>query len=176
MVTNPLDAILKHFIDVGNFNKKKTHDYKESSLNKSAQKETPTKSKIEINNSINKSISKEKNSIENSSGKKTFGSFGKLKALSNSLVLNKTNYSIPYILNLSTLNIKPETFVHALEENEVYVSTNTACSSKELSTSVMAIYNDKKRASSTLRISLSYLTTTDEINKFLNCFSVIYEK
>ena len=80
---------LSNYKTISNFNKKKTHDYKESSLNKSAQKETPTKSKIEINNSINKSISKEKNSIENSSGKKTFGSFGKLKALSNSLVLNK---------------------------------------------------------------------------------------
>jgi len=72
--------------------------------------------------------------------------------------------------------MKAETFLHALEEYEIYVSTNTACSSGELSTSVMAIYNDKKRASSTLRISLSHLTTTDEVNKFLACFKMVYNK
>lgn len=90
--------------------------------------------------------------------------------------INHSKICIPHMLNISFKNIKSETFLHALEEYEIYVSTNTACSSKELSTSVMAIYNDKKRASSTLRISLSYHTTTDEINKFLNCFRIIYEK
>ena len=79
-------------------------------------------------------------------------------------------------MNISFDNIKAETFLHALEEYEIYVSTNTACSSGEISTAVMAVYNDKKRASSTLRISLSYLTTTDEINKFLSCFRLVYEK
>ena len=90
--------------------------------------------------------------------------------------INKTKYSIPHILNISLLNIRPETFIHAMEEQEVYLSTNTACSSGDLSTAVMAIYNDKNRASSTIRISLSYLTTTDEINKFLNYFKIAYDK
>ena len=66
--------------------------------------------------------------------------------------------------------------VHALEEDEIYVSTNTACSSGELSTSVMAIFNDKIRATTTIRISLSYVTTNEEITKFLNIFSVEYQK
>ena len=92
------------------------------------------------------------------------------------VVLNKTNYSIPHILNISLLNIKSETFVHALEEDEVYVSTNTACSSGDLSTSVMAIYNDKKRALSTIRISLSYVTTMEEVDKFINIFKLEYDK
>lgn len=90
--------------------------------------------------------------------------------------INKTKYSIPHILNISLIDIRPETFIHAMEEQEVYLSTNTACASGDLSTSVMAIYNDKERASSTIRISLSYLTTTDEINKFLNYFKMVYEK
>lgn len=92
------------------------------------------------------------------------------------VMINKTKYSIPHILNISLRNIKAETFLHALEEYEVYVSSNTACSSGNLSTSVLAIYNDKVRASSTLRISLSHLTTTDEVNKFLNYFDEIYRK
>lgn len=92
------------------------------------------------------------------------------------VMINKTKYSIPHILNISLRNIKAETFLHALEEYEIYVSSNTACSSATLSTSVLAIYNDKVRASSTLRISLSYLTTSEEVNKFINHFDAIYCK
>ena len=94
----------------------------------------------------------------------------------NGVMINKTKYSIPHILNISLRNIKAETFLHALEEIEVYVSSNTACSSATLSSSVMAVYNDKVRASSTLRISLSHLTTTDEVNKFISYFDGIYRK
>lgn len=92
------------------------------------------------------------------------------------VTLNKTKYSIPHILNISFDNIRPETFIHSMEDDEIYLSTNTACSSGELSTSVMAIYNDKKRAMSTIRISLSYVTTNQEITKFLNLFKVKYKE
>ena len=92
------------------------------------------------------------------------------------ILINKTKYSIPHILNISLKNIRPETFIHSLEEDEIYVSTNTACSSGDLSTSVMALYNDGKRATSTIRISLSYVTTNEEINKFLNLFKIKYNE
>ena len=94
----------------------------------------------------------------------------------NGVMINKTKYSIPHILNISLRNIKAETFLHALEEYEIYISSNTACSSAALSSSVIAVYNDKVRASSTLRISLSHLTTTDEVNKFIHYFEEIYRK
>lgn len=92
------------------------------------------------------------------------------------VMINKTKYSIPHILNISLRNIKAETFLHALEEYEIYVSTNTACSSGSISSSVIAIYNDRVRAESTLRISLSHLTTTDEVNKFISAFDTIYRR
>ena len=92
------------------------------------------------------------------------------------IIINHSNICIPHILNISLKNIKSETFLHALEEYEIYVSTSTACSSNTLSLTVMALYNDKKRASSTLRISLSHLTTTEEINKFIACFKLVYDK
>ncbi|MBE6154995.1 MAG: cysteine desulfurase [Firmicutes bacterium] len=92
------------------------------------------------------------------------------------IMINKTKYSIPHILNISLRNIKAETFLHALEEYEIYVSSNTACSSGDLSSSVLAIYDDKVRASSTLRISLSHLTTTDEVNKFIEYFIQVYKR
>lgn len=92
------------------------------------------------------------------------------------IVVNKTKYSIPHILNISLMNVKPETLIHALEEDEIYISTNTACSSGDLSTAVMAIFGDKKRATTTVRISLSYVTTNEEVVKFLNVFTTEYKK
>ena len=88
--------------------------------------------------------------------------------------INKTKYSIPHILNISVMDVMPEVLIHALDKYEIYLSTNTACSSGEISHSVMAIFDDLKRAKHTLRISLSYVTTTDEINKFLDVFNEVY--
>lgn len=92
------------------------------------------------------------------------------------IIINSTKYSIPHILNISLKNIKPETFIHAMEEYEIYLGTNTACASGDVSSTIMAVYEDEARASSTIRISLSYLTTTEEINRFLNCFHIVYKR
>ena len=92
------------------------------------------------------------------------------------IIINKTKYSIPQILNISVMDVMPEVMVHALDKHEIYLSTNTACSSGDISNSVIAIYNDINRAKHTLRISLSYVTTTEEVNKFLETFKEEYEK
>lgn len=90
--------------------------------------------------------------------------------------INSTNKSIPHILNISVIGIKPETFVHALEEFDIYISTKSACSkSGDISHSVMALTNDEKRSSYTLRISLSYRTTDEEIDNFLRFFKICYQ-
>lgn len=90
--------------------------------------------------------------------------------------INHSKYCIPHILNISLMDIKPETFIHAMERHEIYISSNTACSSGKLSTSVMALYNDRKRAETTIRISLSCLTKLEEITVFINTFNGVYEK
>ncbi len=89
--------------------------------------------------------------------------------------INSNELCSPYILNFSILNIKPETFVHALEKYEVYISTQSACSTTNtISKSVLALTNDEKRASSSLRISISYITTEKEIDEFMNIFDKCY--
>lgn len=88
--------------------------------------------------------------------------------------LNRSKYTINQIVSISLMDIKPETFIHAMEKNDIYISSNTACSSGKTSTSIMAIYNDIKRASTTIRISISYLTTLKEIDLFLNAFDIEY--
>ncbi len=90
--------------------------------------------------------------------------------------INKTNYSIPHIFNISLMTIRPETMIHALEKRDIYIGSNTACSKGQTSTAIMAVYKDEKRANSSLRICLSHLTSFDDLNKFLYSFDIVYNK
>lgn len=92
------------------------------------------------------------------------------------VLINTSKYCIPHILNISLMNIKPETFIHALEQDEVYVSSNTACASGKPSTSVEAMYHDERRSKTTIRISFSHLTLPSEITEFLQSFDKHYEE
>lgn len=99
-----------------------------------------------------------------------------LKEYSN-VHINSTDNSIVQIINFSVLGIKAETFVHALEEYDIYISTKSACSDvHSLSKSVLTLTKNKEYASSTLRISLSYLTTIEEVDYFLEKFDICYNK
>lgn len=90
--------------------------------------------------------------------------------------INSNENSIYHILNFSVLGVKPETFMHALEEEGVYISTQSACSTGDYSKAVLAICSDIKRASSSLRVSISRKTTSSDIDKFLKIFDSCYNK
>ena len=91
--------------------------------------------------------------------------------------INSTKNSVVNTINFSLKGIKPETFVHALEEYEVYISTKSACSGSDgMSDAVYALTKDKDKSNSSLRISLSYLTTMEEVDKFLEIFDICYKK
>ena len=91
--------------------------------------------------------------------------------------INSNSKCIPHILNISILGVKPETMLHALEQDDIYISTQSACSaSNTVSKAVMSVTNDIKRAESSIRISISYLTTKEEIDTFLNSFDKCYKK
>ncbi len=90
--------------------------------------------------------------------------------------INSNNHCIPHMLNVSVIGVKPETMLHSLEEYDIYISTQSACSSsKAKSKAVFAVTKDEARASSSIRISLSYLTTEAEIEKFLTAFDKCYK-
>lgn len=94
-----------------------------------------------------------------------------------SVFINSTEYSLPTVLNFSINGIKPETFLHALEGDDIFISTKSACSAEDAkSASVYAVTKDEKRASSSLRISLSSLTTEKEIERFMVSFDKNYNK
>lgn len=81
--------------------------------------------------------------------------------------INSPDTSIPHILNISVKGIKPETLLHALEEHEIYISTQSACATGKESLPVYTITKDSSKASSSLRISLSYFTTKEECESFI---------
>lgn len=91
--------------------------------------------------------------------------------------INSNLECVPHILNISLKGIKPETMLHALAEEDIYISTKTACSDdSSLSASVLEFTKDKNLARSSIRISLSYLTTKEEINYFLEVFKIKYQE
>lgn len=91
--------------------------------------------------------------------------------------VNSPAAAIPHILNISVVGVKPETLLHALEEHEIYISTQSACSSSHSeSRAVYAVTGDESRATSSVRISLSKLTTKNELDEFLNIFDKCYAR
>ena len=81
--------------------------------------------------------------------------------------INSNEFCIPHVVNISLKNIKSEVMLHALEEDDIYVSTQTACSVGDYSKSVYAVTHDKERSTNSLRISISYLTTKEEIDELI---------
>lgn len=90
--------------------------------------------------------------------------------------INSTDKSIPYIINFSILSIKPETFIHAMEEEDIMISTKSACSAGDSSDSVYAIYKDLEVSTHSVRISLSYKNTMEEVKTFIEVFDKVYNK
>ena len=80
-----------------------------------------------------------------------------------------------YILNISIPEINGETVVHLLEGNEIYVSTGSACSSKlkKPEKTILALTNSEKLATTSIRISLSHLTTFEEIDELIKILNKI---
>ena len=91
--------------------------------------------------------------------------------------INSNEKCIPHILNISILGVKPETFLHALEEHNIYISTKSACSSNSsISDTVYEITKDSEKASHSIRISLSYLTKEEDIKIFKEVFDKCYKE
>jgi len=84
------------------------------------------------------------------------------------VTINSTSTCIPHIINFSITGIKAETLLHALEEEDIFISTRT----DDYSEAVFSITNDKERSMHSLRVSISYLTTKEEIDKFIEVLTL----
>jgi len=84
----------------------------------------------------------------------------------------------PYIINLSISGLRGEVLVHALEKENIFVSTGSACSSKKDITSpvldAMGIAKDLKLGS--IRVSFSYDTSLEDISFFVDKLTQVTER
>lgn len=84
------------------------------------------------------------------------------------IIINSTEQDSPFIFNFSIPGEKPETMIHRLEQHEIYVSTNTACSSKKnYSSTLLSLHKSEEIAASSLRIGLSKSNTKEELIEFI---------
>ena len=89
------------------------------------------------------------------------------------VIINSNSECIPHILNFSVLKVKPETMLHALEKDNIYISTQSACSDNiSKSRAVFAVTLNEEISLHSLRVSISYLTTKEEIDEFIKCFKI----
>lgn len=79
--------------------------------------------------------------------------------------INSNEFCIPHIVNLSILGKNSIEIVEFMSKKDIYISNHTACSSKQqMSLAVYNLTQNEDLALSSVRISLSYLTTIEDID------------
>lgn len=81
----------------------------------------------------------------------------------------------PHIVNVSFPGVKAEVVLHALEKHDIYISTRSACSSKQNKPSrvLVAAGVEEERAKSALRVSFCADNTEEEVDSFLEAIQDI---
>lgn len=74
----------------------------------------------------------------------------------------------PYILNISFLGVRAEVLLHLLEEQNIYVATGSACTSKSSAAHgsyvIKSLGLSNKEVESAIRFSFSYENTKEEVD------------
>ena len=83
--------------------------------------------------------------------------------------------SAPHIVSASVKNVRAEVLLHALEDKGVYISSGSACASNRPSVSktLKSIGVADEYLDSTIRFSMSVMTTKEEIDYAADCFADI---
>lgn len=94
------------------------------------------------------------------------------------IIVNSPTNSSPYIINFSTLEHKSSIIVEALSNENIMVSTTSACDAKsaKISKAVFSMYNDEHRAKNSVRISFSKNNKLEEVNIFIEALKNILKQ
>ena len=91
--------------------------------------------------------------------------------------INNTEASIKQTINFSIKGIKSQDVVDYLSNKEIYLSSKTSCCPVGTpSKLIYALTQDKSLASTSIRLSISHLTTIEEINTFIEVFKKYIEE
>lgn len=87
------------------------------------------------------------------------------------VVINSPDDALPYIINFSVLGIRSETMLHFLAQNNIYVSSGSACAKGKPSHVLKAVGLTPETADSAIRISFCRENTKDDIDALVNAVS-----
>lgn len=92
--------------------------------------------------------------------------------------INSSEKGAPHIFNFSIPSFKPEVIIHELSEHGIYISTKSACSSKQMEESriLKACGLSSERSQSALRVSLSYENTMEELERFVEVMQKVIKQ
>src|SRR5699024_1622772 len=92
------------------------------------------------------------------------------------IVINSPTDAVPYILNISFPGVKGEVLVNAFSKFDIYLSTTSACSSKKSShnETLKAMDMSNSRIEGSIRISITYDITEEQIETFKEAFNKVY--
>ncbi|TFB25052.1 cysteine desulfurase [Filobacillus milosensis] len=84
------------------------------------------------------------------------------------ITINSPQNGAAHIFNISIPGFKPEVLIHALGEKDIYVSTTSACSSKQNEPShVVLACSNELNANSSLRVSMHIEQNEEDIDVFI---------
>jgi len=84
------------------------------------------------------------------------------------VLINSDSQCLPHIFNLSVLTSDANSLQKKLDNAGIIVSTQTACQSGTgRSETVFRLFKEEIRAKSSIRVSLSHLTTKDDIDRLI---------
>lgn len=88
----------------------------------------------------------------------------------------KANFA-PHILCFALEGIRGETLVHTLEDQDIYISTTSACASKKAdeASTLVAMETPDAIATSAVRLSFDESNTLEEADEFIAAFDEIYQ-
>ncbi|MER2040800.1 cysteine desulfurase family protein [Desemzia incerta] len=91
--------------------------------------------------------------------------------------LFSTKKGAPHIICFGLQGIRGEVSVHAFEKEDIFISTTSACSSRNKTTSstLSAMGVPEKTATGAVRVSLADTSTMEEARQFLTAFDALYQ-
>lgn len=89
--------------------------------------------------------------------------------------INSSDDCIPFILNISIEGSKPDEDLLRFSDKGIYLSSKSACSGQEeFSKSVFALTKNEDLAKTSFRISLSHLTSYEDIDELCSVIQELY--
>ena len=94
------------------------------------------------------------------------------------VILNSSVDTVPYIINFSLTQHRAAVIAAALSSQDIMVGTTSACSAKlnEPSRVIMAMFNDAKRATEVIRVSLGTFNTLGDIETLIKALEQLFEE